>query len=42
MTQEERSIQTDRMRYTQDTMSANLVLIAIVFATKAPTFQISR
>ena len=30
MTQEERSIQTDRMRYTQDTMSANLVLVAIV------------
>ena len=30
MTLEERSVQTDRMRFTQDTMSANLVLAAIV------------
>lgn len=30
MTQEERSIQTDRMRYTQDNLSANLILAAIV------------
>lgn len=30
MTQEERSIQTDRMRFTKDTLSANLILVAIV------------
>ena len=30
MTQEERSTQTDRMRFTKDTLSANLVLVAIV------------
>ena len=30
MTLEERSVQTDRMRFTQDTLSANLVLVAIV------------
>ena len=30
MTQEERSIQSDRMRFTKDTLSANLILVAIV------------
>ena len=30
MTQEERSIATDRMRYTKDTLSANAILAAIV------------
>ena len=30
MTQEERSIQLDRMRFTKDNLSANLVLVAIV------------
>lgn len=30
MTQEERSVQTDRMRFTKDTLSANLILVAIV------------
>lgn len=30
MTQEERTVQTDRMRFTKDTLSANLVLAAIV------------
>lgn len=31
MTQEERLIRTDRMRFTNDKLSANLVLVAIVF-----------
>ncbi len=31
MTQEERTIQRDRMRFTKDKRSANLVLLAIVF-----------
>lgn len=31
MTQEERAIQADRMRFTKDKLSSNLVLIAIVF-----------
>ena len=30
MTPEERSVQTDRMRFTKDTLSANLVLVSIV------------
>ena len=30
MTQEERSIQNDRMRFTKDNLSANLILVAIV------------
>ena len=30
MTQEDRSIQIDRMRFTQDNLSANLILVAIV------------
>ena len=30
MTQEERSVQIDRMRFTKDNLSANLVLVAIV------------
>lgn len=30
MTQEERTIQTDRMRFTKDNLSANLILVAIV------------
>ena len=30
MTQEERSIRSDRMRFTKDTLSANLILVAIV------------
>lgn len=31
MTQEDRLIQTDRMRFTKDTLSSNLVLLAIIF-----------